>query len=255
MKLPKEAKQHYQKILAERNPPTPLIPQFKISLPMDLTIEILRFLKDNGKSDTDLIIEALQKDDPQLTYKEIAKRIEELQQPESGLLRPLTLSATAEIFEKYLIGREIDYSISISVEISDKGRKHLLQVHNLQNPTPKNETNNYFGEVKGNVNTGTVGALSQTYSETGEKKSSRPKWLTLTFWWEETLKHWYKIILIALGAWLLSWKSCSIFHGEKDKALQRQEATKPILLIDKTTQTDSADRKKKNIVEKDISSH
>lgn len=71
------------------------------------------------------------------------------------------------------------------------------------------------------------------------KKSEKPKWLTLNFYWEEFIKHWFKLLLVAIGAAILVLlKQCD----GKDKSLDKKEQTLPTVQGDTTTKKDTADQ-------------
>ena len=71
---------------------------------------------------------------------------------------------------------------------------------------------NIDGSFSGNLVQG-IGNSQQVYNE--PKKSEKPKWLTLNFYWEELIKYWYKLILGVIGLFLLSWLG---FHFFSEKS-------------------------------------
>ena len=69
-----------------------------------------------------------------------------------------------------------------------------------------------------------------------EKKSEKPRWLTLAFYKEELVKHWFKLFLVAVGVFL--YKMIETYTA-KDKQLDKQEQKQTPALTDTTSKKDS----------------
>lgn len=66
-------------------------------------------------------------------------------------------------------------------------------------------------------------------------KKVTPKWKTLDFWIEETLKYWHRLALAAVGTFLLWWLGC---NNGMDKLLNKKGQTPPSVQEDTTNKRD-----------------
>lgn len=94
-------------------------------------------------------------------------------------------------------------------------------------------SNTFHGPFSGNLNQG-EGSPQQLFIE--PKKAEKPKWLTLTFYWEELIKYWYKIILGFIGVALVGWLGFTLFN---DKSSNTNES-KPDGLIQHNSDSNKA---------------
>lgn len=116
-------------------------------------------------------------------------------------------SFRAKVGGKYLTLNDCNIFATITYE----GSKSLQE-------SPVSQVNyalNIDGSFTGNLVQGN-GNSQQVYNE--PKKSEKPKWLTLNFYWEELIKYWYKLILGAIGLFLLSWLG---FHFFSERAFNK----------------------------------
>jgi hypothetical protein len=89
----------------------------------------------------------------------------------------------------------------------------------------------------GNFNQGS-GSPQQQLNE--PKKSEKPKWLTLTFYWEEAIKLGWKAVILAIVALLLTYLGFrSSTDKESDKYPQHQEQNQITVQSDTTNKKDS----------------
>jgi len=117
------------------------------------------------------------------------------------------------------------------VSITDKGRLNLKELHK---PIPTTYQATFNAPFTGNFSQGDADSSQQIFNE--PKKPEKQKWLTLRFYWEELIKHWYKLILVAIGVYLLSWLG---FRTSKDKELNKQEQKQPLVQPDTTKKKDT----------------
>lgn len=137
-------------------------------------------------------------------------------------------SFRAKIAGKYLTLNDCNVFAAITYE----GSKSLHDA----SPTSINYLVNIGGSFTGTLAQG-EGNPIQTFSE--PKKSEKPKWLTLNFYWEELIKYWYKLILGIIGVILLSWLGIKLFTNKSPNTQQNK--------LDEQVQNDNDTSKSRNI--------
>ena len=129
---------------------------------------------------------------------------------------------------QFILDNQVKVRMTTKGEIEYKKAKH--------DPQPSYQAT-FTAPFTGNFSQGNPGNIQQTFNE--PKKSEKAKWLTFNFWWEETLKHWYKLVLAAIGVVLLSWLG---FHFSKGKTPVKQGNKQQLIQPDTIKKNDTADK-------------
>lgn len=149
------------------------------------------------------------------------------------MLYPQGGMSTAHTYNRELDKRQFIIDEPLKARMTTQGEIEYKKSKQIPLPQTYNDNSiNVAGDVSGVVTRGDNNNLSVNH----EKKSEKPKWLTLNFYWEELIKHWYKIILLAIGAYLLSWLR---FNYSNSKVLNKQEQNKIPVQTDTLNEKDT----------------
>ena len=135
------------------------------------------------------------------------------------------------------VNQHPDYNISPFSEKSLNVRMTSKRYEELKpKPAPIDRSIHFYESFKGNASTGD--GATQTFTET--TKSDKPKWLTLSFYWEEMVKYKFRLIIIAVAAALSTWIGFFFTKDkESSKTLPSQENNQQLLQTDTTAKKDS----------------
>lgn len=116
-----------------------------------------------------------------------------------------------------------------------KRKEKLEQIERDKQKNQPTSQATFNGPFTGNFRQGD-GDTQQNFNE--PKKSEKPKWLTFNFYWEEFVKHWFKLLLVAIGGTILILiKQCD----GKDTGPDKKEQTQTVEPKDTKTKKDTAD--------------
>jgi len=219
----------------------------------DYTYEILKLLSDNdGSMDVSLIMDSLIKDKEQPEAGQIQQKaysvIVGMWSAEKKFINQIPVSLGAELSNRYYNQslRHIDDEISIDITITQEGVNEYRRLDSIHNPPPQvipeyhtHQTFTTYGHGSPIAGHDLKMEDVKVNDTVDEKKNSKPKWLTFTFYWEELIKMGWKAIVAAAVVILLTYLG---LRPSSNKESKEPESKQTPVQTDSTNKKDSVVR-------------